>query len=580
MNAPVLTSALALGDAALPGLDDLPRIRHVPGELSFEGHRIALPAARLDVAAAITAGKLDEWIAVARWISDRLGPDRALIISHANPLRDLALLGSAQGLFSYGLTFAQALQRVFVGDYALIGSASLCIFADADIEEQFRRAYVPHYTGVLASDGPQAIARALEPVCATPVSLQPSGKSGSGKLKVLLIAYFSGPSRTVGVQRINYWHAQMEALSQGEVEITLATATPWPNPPQNVRIIPDWGPAVLIRPDGKPESWAVPFLDSEKLNAKSASTLSYYWRIALERHFEAADDQYDVVILSGNPFAVFDFATWAKRRWYARVILDYRDPFANNPRMAFTPQAREAVRYLEQGYNLQADLVTVVNDDCIAKVEALEDVPVKVIPNGFDERTLVQARTRWREADSSIHFVHAGTIFHDRSPTALIGALDPTRHRLHHIGNLAGIDPADQEAPQVELHGTLPYPEVLGLISQADCGIVFVSETGFETPTKLYDYLAYGLDILIVTHGPLYGGAVAEVLKGLEGIYWAQNTPEGLASFIADYTPAATRRDASYNDRFTRRGGTLELLEQIGRLTGHSFTQKKTGMEA
>lgn len=533
--------------------------------VSADMQSISLPRPVCNLKDEIAAGGMIDWMPVVCWLRDRIGHHAILLVHFDDPLRELFVFAASAGLFNYAVFLPEAPGRVRPEDYPVLTSARSLVFSGPDAEAAFRPLYPPFYKGCLLQDGAGAIAPGpladTGPDCAgmPAPTLQPDPT-----LRILLVGYFSGPARAVGVKRINHWYARIPEFLPG-AQVDVATAIPWDTAPDNVHVIPDPGPAALLNADGSAFDWAVDFIETESHDARFFATMSHYWRIAIERYFEDRPEQYDVVLLSGNPFSVFDFASFAKRKWYASVILDYRDPFANNPRIGFSPEGREWARYVERGYNFQADLVTVVNDDCVPMVEAREDVPVVIIPNGYDERDLVAPSPRLSREDGRIHFVHAGSILHDRSPKALLGAMQPDRHILHHVGNVTGLDAEDQAQPHLNLYGMLTYDDVMRRVSAADCGIVFTSETGFETPTKLYDYLAYGLDVLIVTHGPLRHGAVHLALGDLEGVYWASNTPEGLEGFIREYVPSPERRAVQDRERFSRANSLHKLLQEIRR---------------
>ena len=380
-------------------------------------------------------------------------------------------------------------------------------------------------------------------------------------IRVLIAAYFSGPCRTVGVQRPNYWFEELNAVSDGSIEPHIVSTTGWGGDVDNVHVVPDFNVAVLLDADGTYPDWSAEFVATEQRDAKSFNTLSYYWRYALERYFDASRDHFDVVIISGNPFSCFDFAAYAKRRWHARVILDYRDPFGNNPRFQYTDEARDRTRYAERGYNFQADVISVVNDYCVGLVEGGSEAEIINIPNGFDERILESVQSIELPADK-INIVHAGSFTHDRSPQHILAALDPERHAFHHVGNIAGVDPKLLERHQVVQHGRRPYNEALGVIGGADLGLVFLSEQNFETTTKLFDYLAMDIDVLLCTNGAIGSGAVADVLEGVEGVFWCRNTKEDAERFIAGYEPAV-RSPSTSGERFMRRYGTRLLVEKI-----------------
>lgn len=540
---------------------------------------IRLPRIICDLKEEILRDKMGDWMPVVHWLRDRIGQHAILLIDFADPLRELCLFAASNGLFRYALLLSQAPSWITPADYPILTSARCLVFPDHPTEVAFRPLYPAFYHSALLEEGPAAIAPGPLACDAPPYPdvLHPACQTRQ-TIRILLVGYFSGPARTVGVKRVNHWLARIPEFAP-HVRVELVTATPWDNPPDTVHVIPDPGPAAVLNPDGTAFDWAEAFVEDEKRNARSFATLSQYWRIAIERYFQDRSERYDVVIISGNPFAVFDFASFAKRVWYASVILDYRDPFANNPRIAFSDEGRAWARYIERGYNFQADLVTVVNDDCVPMVEAREDVPVKVIANGYDERDLVAPVPQRSAGDNLIHFVHAGSILHDRSPKALLGTMDTDRHVLHHIGNTTGLDDEDLSHAHLKTHGMLAYEEVMRHVSAANCGVVFTSETGFETPTKLYDYLAYGLDILIVTHGPLRHGAVHLTVGDLDGVYWTSNTSESLRAFMQQYEPSQERRAVQHRERFSRENSLFELLEEIQRITGLPLYQQNNVLD-
>lgn len=503
---------------------------------------------------------LQPWLDVLDWLKELGGGNAYFVIDFDHPLREMMLVARAMQRFTYSLYLSDAVERVFAPDYALLGNADAILWEDGVYNGSLHKSYVGPYTSVSISQwqsqmpipaSDENIAK-LSPLA--PIQNAPETK------RVLLVSYFSGPCRTVGVQRINYWTEQIKEISGGDVEVHLATAIDWRSDDAHVHFIPDLYIASLLSASGDFPDWANSFHDNEVFDAKHFNTLSYYWRYAIETYFENLDLSVDAVVISGNPFAVFDFATFAKRQWYAKVFLDYRDPFANNSRMKYTETARDYAKFVERGYNFQADVCLSVNEMCFDYLEGGEEAAKLVIPNGYDERAFEGIEPGQLDTDT-IKFVHAGSFYHDRSPRALVTQLDPTLHSFHHVGSTAGIDDDLLSLDGLVCHGRKPYEETLSLLGAGDCGIVYVSETGFETPTKLYEYLAFGIDVLICTHGPIKGGALQQVLQDYPGVFWCKNTDEGVRTFLEQYEP--TRSGGLEKERFTRRYATQNLVEAI-----------------
>ncbi|WP_283176228.1 hypothetical protein [Gemmobacter sp. 24YEA27] len=220
-----------------------------------------------------------------------------------------------------------------------------------------------------------------------------------------------------------------------------------------------WYNGILAAADaGSLHTWGQIFLVTEKNVVKSTTTLANCWRIGPKTWFSQAEDQFGVVIISGNPFSVFDFAAFAKRKWSARVLPDHRAPFANTPRMGYKPEARLWARYSEKAYNLQADLVTVMNDDCALMVGGREDVPVAAVMNGFDDCSLPLRRPRLSETDGLLNFVNAGRLCPGRSPVPLISELHRLGHKFCHVGNPSAPEAASLPDGTIEILRHPPLP--------------------------------------------------------------------------------------------------------------------------
>lgn len=521
----------------------------------------------------ITGPDLSDWKAVITWLQYDFGKNSIILVDHTHPLRELVLFANSWSGLRYGLRYADRVPSLTALEYALVANSELVLLESPEARAEFERNFICPHT---SADSLSEVLSLIDGFSPTPLRLSPEPRSGSGAsgresepgrapIRVLLVSYFSGDCRSVAVQRINYWMEQIGEVSNGQVEIHLATALGGQAHHQNVHVVPDRHAAGLLGKSNQLPPWASKFIESEVRNAKAFSTLSHYWRYSLEQYFDGIDEGFDVVIISGNPFACFDFAAYAKRRWHARVILDYRDPFANNPRFQYTPEAREWARYIERGYNLQSDAVAVVSDHVAGFLEARADLDVVVVPNGYDERISGHIE-RAELLTDVVNFVHAGSFYHYGSPRTLLGEMDPSNHLFHHVGSDSGLESDLRNHAAVVMHGRKDYETALSIVGGADCGVVFLSESSFETTTKVFDYLAMGIDILLCTPGEVGQGALAEILGDQEGVYWCKNTSDDVAGFLESYRPSRSR-DSRDTERFTRRHSTELLIDKILDLT-------------
>lgn len=531
------------------------------------------------------AGKANytDWYSLAAWLSQLLfeagggstfDGKGILLVDIKHPWREFILYLSKVHGVRFSLIQAGNVPPIRAIEYALLCNAEYQIFLSEELVSDYKRSSIypiKSYVGfdTVSSDRIDEGATASnDRRSATQLKSKqrPSARKSRSKkekpIRLLVVAYFSGECSTVGVVRANYWFEELERLSNGKIEVELVSAVRWAADTPGAHFVPDHYIASLIDGLGEMEPWAHAAVENEQKNAKSFNTLSHYWRFAVERYFDQIDTSYDVVLISGNPFSCFDFASYAKRKWNARVVLDYRDPFANNSRIEFSDDHRKHAQYIEAGFNMQADLLLTVNTNCLDYFELKDEVPGCVIENGYDERALDGVQSVEHEK-SKINVVHAGSFYHDRSPGALISEIDKSgEFAFHHVGGTNGIPEEFLDNKSVLLHGRREYEETLGLLSGGDVGVVFISPTGFETTTKIYDYLAVGLDILICTHGKLRGGALASMVEGMDGVYWCKNSPRSISNFLRRYRPERSERKGA-NMKFSREYQTRILVDKI-----------------
>ena len=569
--------------------DDVPSVIYVSyaenrNELTFHdsGGDWVLP-----VPTACTCATVFEWdLAAAQWqyvalqIADTYGPELMIVMDWDYPLLNFALIAYAFVLAPYVIRNPPEDFKASPANYALIGCADGIMLRDPAHKSAFQERYVGPVFAIyeqgdllgalqgLRRDGTGGVRLNVEASAGSApgksaLQFDPTAKADrkNAPLKILIVAYFAGECSTVGVSRVNYWAEELDRVSEGRTETYIATAFPaFPNGSSTrVHRIPDIHGLALWEAEGSQPDWAVTFIQTERGRKNIAS--GYYWRIALEKYFEALQENFDVVIVSGNPFAYFDFAAFAKRRWNAKVILDYRDPFANNPAFRYSSQARAEARRLERGYNYQADLILAVNPACRNLVELNDEVPIVEIPNGFDERIVAKV-AREHPSGDQIHFIHVGSFTSYRSaPQPFLRSMDPVRHRVHHVGRQVGLTEEDLGQESLVLHGILSYRETMAYVAGAHCGLIFLSPHEFETTTKVFDYLAFRIDILVVAERTERSGSLWELTSHLPNVHWVKNQEQDIRAFLENYRPGEDRPDCT--QAFSRRASTERLLGHI-----------------
>lgn len=519
---------------------------------------VAMPEASLRIERGSLEGASQPlWNNVLNWLNKHIHRPMPIVEPNGYAM-DLALWAGASRGWPFGVWLDHQFPIGSPGAIALLTSAAGFFVPKAEDLDAF------------TSRWPVAI-RELPDTPLVPLPERPAPEAltrEDGVTRVLLVGYYSGPAATVGVQRVNYWFEQLAQLSEGRVSVDLVTATEWPAPPERLHVVPDLGAAALTSGTGALESWAVQTLAGFRERAYSPSAhIAGFWTWQLEKYFDARDDHYDVVVLSGNPFAYFDFARYAKRRWYARTVVDYRDPFALNPRASLSDEARADAVDSERGWNMEADVVTTVN--AVTRrlvVKAEPDTRVVVIPNGFDERSTVAPGTTGRPSSDGVRLGHAGQVFAQTPIDPLLRSLQGRDIELHHLG----LPIAQTHGAQVVNHGRVDRDTVLSTLAGLDAGVAYVTESGIETPTKVFDYLLAGLDLILLHHGTVEDSALHPMLDGVEGVHWVHDDEESIGRFLDGYTPQR-HDDPDRARRFSRESSSRILLDLITELGDHSF---------
>lgn len=464
----------------------------------------------------------------------------------------------------------------------LIDAPYVVIACDAGYDYSLLRFWVGASAVYLNSTGLQAEWGTSHPVPATPISLfdteavvsavaaalEREERCGETRHKahdehrVLVVSYFAPPTTPVSVQRLGYWHHALPALAAElgrKLSVTWLTATRAASASEDMVIVPDKGEFRVCD-----DTWS--FI--EELRRLKLDRISASWSDHVEEFCRDWSVSFDTVILSGNPFYYFNLGPFFKDLWGARVILDFRDPFAWNPRFDYSLEQRALFMGLEREMVGASDAVISVNTECLNQISPSTSTVRRVVANGFNEDIVdgfVNNGRRPADPDH-VRIVYIGTIFRNLSLDGVLDALPAGRITLDHYGRDYSISQAVKSHPSGMSHGALPYERLIAEIVSADAGVVMTSGEPSTQTTKLFDYIACDLDILIITSGELHSGNLHEMTAGLERVFWIKNTPFDLESFFANYTPSRVRRQRRAS--FSRRHQAEGLLDLIFELEG------------
>lgn len=375
--------------------------------------------------------------------------------------------------------------------------------------------------------------------------------------KLLFISYYFRPFSGVGAVRTTYWADHFSEI-RPDWKVTVVTATPQPS-------FQHLGEARIIHlPDSKRGIWSFFF--------KSDPGAS--WGEDLRKFILNSSENFDYVIFSGGPFLHFRVAHEIRRRWNSKVILDFRDPFSNNPRFhistSFARLKQRILSRLERWLVSESDLVISVNPWCLGLINGIKRVPNVCIDNGFDESILgllPQMPDLPRVSQGNkIKIVYAGSFAPDRNPSFLCQTLDSNpdlgkRFEFCHIGKESSIlKPWRSKSWLIEM-GQRSYLETVQIIRESDFGALFSLGHPFESTTKVFDYIALNKPFIIFSENIPQKGALSCYSSMVSGSEWIYNKPSSIAKFLSSLErPLPNSMSPDFLAKFSRHTGLKQLV--------------------
>lgn len=223
-----------------------------------------------------------------------------------------------------------------------------------------------------------------------------------------------------------------------------------------------------------------------------------------------------VVFSTYPPLGVIPAGLMAYLRDRLPWIADFRDPLSSGLGDEFLSiNQRFWNHQLEARVFRQASAI-------IANVEGAAEMwrkrypraarKLHVIPNGFDPEDAPRARDI--PARSQKMIVHAGGLYHGRTPNAIIEALSRLRANgtpeaqaakillVGHVDVKTGLDQARYDAAQregwLQMLAQVPRSEAQRLLEEADALLLVQPQTDVQVPGKLFEYICIGRPILAI----------------------------------------------------------------------------------
>lgn len=321
---------------------------------------------------------------------------------------------------------------------------------------------------------------------------------------VLIIAFSFYPDKSVAALRPKYWaeslikkgfsvtvftQAQLDPLDKGiQKEIKV----------QHIPLEPKKGFSLIADPGIR---WKSPILNE----------LNKYDR-----------DAFSSIIITGGPFMHMLIGSDLKTKFNTQLILDFRDPFAINPRFNDSWFKKLIKKQIEKKICAPADHIITVNK-LTSKLIQCDSNRISILDNGFDESLVNQIKSGNREKKETTEFriIHTGKFYYPLIPSAIIEAVEErVDFKFIHYGDNLELEPSTKN---VSVNPYVLYSEVLSAIHSCNAGLVLTNGESFVSTTKIFDYIGLEKQILIVTNGEKKTGNLHEITKDNPNVFWSSN---------------------------------------------------------
>lgn len=330
-------------------------------------------------------------------------------------------------------------------------------------------------------------------------------------MKILIIAYSFFPAKSVAAIRTTYWAEEMVNTHNFDVDvITVENPDEVTKPVYNTIVVPHKSIAsrfALIKDEGL--SWKKDVLDY--FNNKEIEYV------------------YDYVIISGGPFLHFDLGRKLKKKGVVKnAILDYRDPFSYNPRFNDSFTKRLIKKGVELYLNYGSDLILSVNNYCLNYIVNLSNAKKIVVPNGYDERFFSESNYNSSTELNAKVLVYPGKFYWH--PVEFFETIKRNGYCIKHAGPRSSLNLEEIDSKSYyDYNGIISQKQIPDFLCKGSIGVIFLSEIPFESTTKIFDYLALNMKVLVITKGEKEDGVMGALLRDYPNVAWALENEKDIA---------------------------------------------------
>ncbi|WP_448874891.1 glycosyltransferase [Desulfobulbus propionicus] len=262
----------------------------------------------------------------------------------------------------------------------------------------------------------------------------------------------------------------------------------------------------------------------------------------------------DCIYATGMPWSALIAARMIQLFSSVKVIVDFRDPWVNNPYVSGKSALRKRIeQILEKSIVTAADAVILntdeLRDDFLIRYHWLDENKFHTLMNGYDEHDFSQLNTEETADKTSLQLTlaHAGFLYGARDPKPIFQAIERIHKKIKNAADKIVFQQIGDVSLNYDLHGFLEksncssnyqeigqinYKKCLEMMAKADVLVIIQQATATQIPSKIYEYVYLNKPILTISEKR---GALANLIYKYQfGNLFAPNEIDELADYLLE----------------------------------------------
>ena len=260
----------------------------------------------------------------------------------------------------------------------------------------------------------------------------------------------------------------------------------------------------------------------------------------------------DVVFATGMPWSSLIVGWMIKKSTGAKLVIDFRDPWVNNPYISGKGKLlRRVEQTLEKKIVESADKVILntepLRQDFVKRYQYLPENVFVTLLNGYDDFDFSQIQTNKTECvGMDLVLTHAGFLYGARDPKPIFEAIglirekgvsiDMQNMKFKQIGGINLNYDLDNYLKRnafeenFQNDGQIEYRECLQRMVDSDILVIIQQDTYTQIPSKIYEYIYLNKPILTIAQKE---GALGQLIEQYElGVIFPPDDIAGIADYL------------------------------------------------